>query len=100
MSPSYEKGLAKFPADPEAYVVAKNCTSRGRGDHPADIQGVLGGGIHGSGDQNGFPGHRDTRTFEHHYHENRAISVLPDKVLDRVAIEEIHSCRLSFRGRG
>jgi hypothetical protein len=78
MSPFFEKALAKLSADPEADVVAENCAPRGRGDDPADVQGVLGAGIDGSGDQDGFPGHRDTRAFQHHDHENRAIAVMPD----------------------
>jgi len=99
MSPFYENRLAKFPADPETDVVAENCTSRGRSNDPADVQGVLGAGIYGSGDQDGFPGHRDARTFQHHDHEDRAIAVMPDKVLDCVAIEKIQACRLPSAAR-
>jgi hypothetical protein len=53
-----------------------------------------GAGVYGSAYQDGFSGHRDARTFQHHDHENRAIAVMLDNVLDYVVIEEIHARRL------
>jgi CheY-like chemotaxis protein len=35
----------------------------------------------GSAYQDGFSGHRDARTFQHHDHENRSIAVLAEKML-------------------
>jgi hypothetical protein len=72
--------------------VAEDCSRCGSGDDPADVQRMPGTGVNGGADQNCFSGHRDARAFQHHDYENRAIAALSDKVLNRIAIEEVHAC--------
>ena len=48
-----------------------------------------GASVDGGSDQDGFPGHRDARAFQHHQQKNRTIAILPDKMLGRGAIEKI-----------
>src|SRR5260370_31603090 len=96
ISPSRKQRRTKCREHPEADVVAKDRSARGRRNNVAYVQRMFVAGKCCSTDQDCFPRQRNTSALQHHNNEDCRVAVVCQNVLNPAAIEKIHVACLAL----